>query len=455
MNRLTLRSVVILVAAAVLAGLLGARCVIVLLGSAKSHGVAMQRRALRAVGHKPTTHQLLAEIDPLLDALDWLPGDADVCYQLGRDLHRLAFADEPLPLVARRRLVDALSLDAWAKATDHDFLLQAAIASYDRAVAANQLVSGARFWREVARATLVPPGAQAWAAAVKPAVVGALAFDPQDPGKWRVAGDLAVGADDVDTAVTWYRASLAWKLDGVDAVIESLLGHPDGALRLAEAIPEDAEAWRRVASYLYDNWRVDAAHDAFTKALALENLTPLWPPAGEAISDGDFTADQHCLLHPWTVTPLRGIDVIRERHDQSGALRVTFGRGESNWYHVTQRVAVQPGHRYRLSARVRVEGFEQAESFGVEAVHPYDVGLFAADARCYATRPARGAPPWPVSDGSFVTVSTDLTPPPGLRMLSVRLRRFGGDPRAGGRVTFTAVSLQPVPEPKEEPLDQG
>ncbi len=453
MKALSLRSVAVLLLSAALFGLLASKAAFTLLGSTKAHELAMQRRSIRATSNRLSKRQLAHEVKQLLEALTWMPNDADLWYQLGRNLHLIAGGDVSLSPYVRERLVAGLDLSAESSTAPHrELSLQAAIVSYDRAIAANHLVSGVRIWKVAAQVALDPPDAQTWQTQTKPALALAAAFDPEDPGLWRAAGDLALNQNDTEMAVRCYRQSLRWKLDGVAVVAERLLDHPDGAALLDDAIPKNAVARRKLADYLLDQWRFDAAREAFAQALRLEGRAPSLPPAGEVISDGDFTADPALLLRPWEVVEVPGVDILHDRNDEGGVLRVAFKRGPGNWYHVKQEVPVEPGGRYRLAALVSVDGFVASETFGVEAVHPYEATLFAADARC---RVSGRHDLWPASNGEFVTVTTELTVPPGLRMLSVRLRRFGGDARDAGHVSFTNVSLVRLPEPEEKTVDEN
>jgi hypothetical protein len=442
---------------AVIAGLVGlllilaaAKAATVFVGANFSHDVTMQRRAIRAVDRKPTPRHLAAEIEPLLAALRWQPRDADTWYLLGRNLHRLAVENVALSQVVRGDLVRRLLPGLDAETVDQrTLLLRAAVAAYDRAIAANQILSGARVWRLAARAALQQPTAAAWETDFAPALTEALTYDPSDPRLFRAAGDMAVAAGDTVRAVQWYHTSLAVKLDGVDQIAERLLDSPDGSELLAEAIPPKPEAWRRLATHLFGSWRFEAARRAFDRALAFENREALWPSPGEAVLDGDFTADPTRLLHPWRTVPVRGVELRREKSETGGALIATFDRGPVNWYHTTQRVAVEPGGRYRLAADLRLEDFGAGESFGVEVVHPYEASLFAAGARCHVGGRGAMRESLSVAIGETVTLATELTVPPGLRMLEVRLRRFGGKPKAVGRAVFTDVSLSRLPEPEE------
>jgi len=308
-------------------------------------------------------------------------------------------------------------------------------------------------WRVAAEIALAPDSATGWDQQWRPALEKGLAYDPDDPRLWRAAGDLALEHNDNTFAVRCYWRSLRFKLDGIEHVAGRLLGHPEAMPLVGKAIPDRPDAWRRLADYLFAQWRFDAAADAWARTLAYHNQTPLDQAPGEAVADGDFTADSARLLHPWRETKVPGVETIRETDADGGALRVVFHRGPGNWYHVRQAVPVEPGARYRLRAEVKVDGFVPDETFGVEVVHPYEAKIFAAVARCYVGgRPTKS---WPVSDGQFVTVETELTVPAGLRMLHVRLRRFGGEDKAVGRVWFKDVSLQVRPQAEDKTVDEG
>jgi tetratricopeptide (TPR) repeat protein len=295
-----------------------------------------------------------------------------------------------------------------------------------------------------------------WTATLRSQVEAALRYDPHDPTAWRAAGDLAWRFVDWDTAARWYRQSLAWKPDGLEHIAERLLSLPDGAMRLAAVLPPHPDAWRRLARYQFVQWRFASARESFAKAMQLANRRAVVPPAGEAVYDGSFTAAPELLLSPWMIESARGVEIKRRRADHDPPrLEATFRLGPGNWYHVAQHVMVEPGRRYRLTARVRVDGFEPEETFGVEVVHPYHLGLFAANAKCYADLPlaARLREPWPVCAKEFTTVEQTFTAPDDVLMLDLRLRRFDGDEARGGKVEFTDVSLQPLPDAPPEVAD--
>lgn len=446
---------------------LGGKALIVILAENPARAVAMERRQWRDIGREPSPAQLAAELDGLIRTLRRASGDADTWYCLGRNLHRLADADLALDPVIRQRLLRLLEMNPdFENQVPRDFFLATAAAAYERAVRTNRLISGARFWLAAAEVARREPDPESWEKQYRPLVEEALRYDPLEPAIWRSAGDLAIEHDDLASAVAWYRSSLNWKLDGLEKVVAHLLTAPDGLRRLAEVVPETGEAWRRLADYLFEQWRFSGAEAAFDHALELENKQAIRPPAGEAVLDGDFDQDADRLLHPWVVQSARGALVKRETaEDGKGSLKISFQNGPANWYHVSQLVEVTPGRRYRLSARVRVEGFAAEEQFGVEVVHPFDARLFAKDARCNAGKRYGLAEDdgLPVSRGEVVVVETVLVVPDGsgadeagaLRMLRVRLRRFGGDPQASGKVIFSGVSLRLLPETKDTVLDEG
>jgi len=433
---------------AVLFGKAGA----VFLSSVPAHELTMERRMLREAGKTPSPEHLIHEWSSRSRALYWSPGDADLWFQLGRNLHRVALADVPVPKSYLGEIGAFLSLPAPQQPGDQrELLLTGAIAAYDRAVAANQLVSGARFWRLAARDAIAADKPEPWENALKPAVQKALEFDPNDPAAWRAAGEMALRHDDPDAAVLWLKGSLTVKLDGLERVAETLLTLPEGSRRFGEVIPEKAEAWKRLARYLFTQWRVPSAVEAFDHAMRLAGTTAIRPPEGEAVSDGDFADDSERLLHPWRIEAARGVKTIRRVEQRQ--LEVVFQRGPANWYHVWQEVAVEPGRNYRLSASLQVDGFSPDETFGVEAVHPYEISLFAANARCYAAAGPSYRQPLPVSDGRFVTVETTFRAPDGVRVLIVRPRRFGGDEKASGTLRIRAVSLRQTAEPEDSAVD--
>jgi hypothetical protein len=229
----------------------------------------------------------------------------------------------------------------------------------------------------------------------------------------------------------------------VDEIVRRLSLVPDGDRVLAQAIPHTGAALRRLAQIYFDVWRFADARATWTAALRLDGATPVWPSGGEALLDGEFNQDEHRLLYHWIVESMAGVNLERKTEGGESFLAADFAHGPDNWFHVTQAVPVEPGRRYRLTARVRVKGFAPDDLFGVEAVHPYAAELFAARAVCLAgpAEPSRAVSPYPVSNGSFVTVHVDLTVPEGLHLLSVRLRRWA--PNSGaGRVDFTGVSLR-------------
>jgi hypothetical protein len=447
-------------AGAALLAVLAVKSIAVFLSAFAVADLTEQRQAMLAAGKAPTPRQLADELIDFLSAARWAPGDADIWYALGRNLHRLADDGTPVPAVARQALAAAFSLPLPPSAVEERaWRLTAARAAYDRAIAANQLVSGARFWRLAAQLAEQPTDPRQWAARIKPEVERALVYDAQDPAMRRAAGELALAHDDLPTALQWFRASLTWKLDGLEEVVEALLSTPDGDRRLGEAIPNTAEAWRRLARYLFSLWRVDTARWAFLHAMRLAGTTPIWMTGEQALLDGDFSADPERMLHPWVIEPARGVQLAREAapSDPVG-LTAVFEGGPGNWYHVTQLAPVEPGRRYRLSARVRVQGFGADETLGVEAVHPFDPALFAANAKCYAAPPDRHSgrrEGWPVSAAQFVRVEQEFVVPDGLRMLSVRLRRFGGESLRSGRVWFTDVSLEELPPSPPAPAAEG
>jgi len=459
--------ILLLLATVGLAGL-GVKALTVFLAETPARAVALERRQWREIGRDPSPTQLAAEVGDLLRTLRRAPGDADSWYCLARNLHRLAGADVLLEPTSRQELTARLALNPdLENGPPPAFFLAAAGAAYQRAIDANRLISGARFWQTAAEMARRGPDVERWMQHDKRQVQQALRYDPQEPAIWRSAGDLAIEHGDLDAAIEWYRYSLSWKLDGLEKIVARLLAAPDGSRRLAEAIPENGEAWRRLADYLFRQWRFSAAESAFERALSLENKQPIRAPEGEAVLDGEFRLDADLLLHPWVIQSVRGAMVKRETTDEGkGVLKISFQNGPANWYHVSQLVEVQPGRRYRLSANVRVEGFAADEQFGVEVVHPFEARLFAKDARCRAGQRYG----WSrddglaVSRGAFVVVETEVTVPDGngagadagaLRMLRVRLRRFGGDPQAHGKVAFTGVSLRLLPETKDAVLDEG
>jgi len=422
----------------------------VMIAAAASHEVAMERRSLRLAEVRPSAEQLAAEVLQLNRSLAWAPHDADTWYLRGRNQHRLAAAGAMLGREMMTALVGDADVDSF-----HQAMLDGAIESYTRAIEANALISGARLWRVAARVARDGTDVALWRSQRKQETIDALRFDPSNPALWRVAGDLAWRHNDVEAAREWYRVALSEKQDDLETIVQNLLTRPEGEALVNEVVPVTGPALRRLAQYYFDNWRFADATETFAAALRLEGAEPIAPTGDETLLDGDFNLASEKLLHPWIVEPARGVSVARiAEPDQRSLLQVHFRRGPTNWYHVVQQVPVQPGRRYRLSALVRVEDFASSDTFGVEAVHPYAVDLFAADTRCHAGRSKRSSA-LPASDGRFVRVQTDFVVPDGLRLLTVRLRRFSGKQESTGTVEFTGVSLQLLPEPEETPDAEG
>ncbi len=426
---------------AVIVGLLAVVLVVkslaVFMAAVEIRQVVETRRMVPAGSHL-TDDALVAELPALAAALFWTPGDADLHSQYGRDLHRLAVTGIVLPPSLLRDLAARFRMPA--NTESRILLLTGAIRSYEAAVRANALVPGARVWRVAAVVARDGADRQRWDRELRAEMQAALFYDPEEPGLWRTAGGLALDHGDTRSAVAWYQHSLQRQLDGLEEIAERLTLMVDGERLLAEAIPHTPAALRRLARWQFDAWRFADAQRTWTEALRLAKTTPLWASDGEAVLDGDFGEDESRLLHPWVVAPLAGVTVERRAAGVERFVSILFNRGVDNWYHVTQQVPVEPGRRYRLSARVRVQGFAPEDRLGVEAVHPYAAEFFAAVALCQAatTERSNGIP---VSNGQWVTVSTDLMVPPNLHLLSIRLRR-AGTASGTGQVDFASVSLR-------------
>ncbi|HPQ71085.1 MAG TPA: hypothetical protein PKW95_18310 [bacterium] len=437
-----LRTVVIVAAFASLLAVLAGKSLTMMLSAFYTREVALERRQMQMAQERPSPAHLAEELERLDRALYWSGCDSDALYLKARNLHRLALLDDE----ADRRPVRAVLGE---RADDRDALLTAALAAYDRAIACNALVSGARFWRLSAQMSLAEPDRPSWREQYRDALAAALKFDPQDAVILRAAGDLALAYDDEEAARSWHRQALALRLDGLEEVAAQWLDRLDGPAALDEVIPRSGEARRRLAQFYFGEWLFADAREVFATALALEGKTPLWPEADETISDGDFRADENLLLHPWEIEPVRNVRLDHLNDKREGSfLRASFRHGPFNWYHVFQRVPVEPGRRYRLRARVRVEGFVAVEEFGVEAVHPFAAELYSAGARCRAGGASAENDDMPVSAGRFVDVAVEFDVPLGLRLLTVRLRRFGVGQAEKGSVDFAAVSLKPVAQPE-------
>jgi len=439
-----LRDVVMVAAFLSLLAVLAGKSLTITIGAFYSRAVALERRQLQLAQERPSPAHLAEEIERLDRALRWSSCDSDALYLKARNLHRLALLDDEVD----RRLVRAA---LGGQGDDRAALLSAAVAAYDRAVACNALVSGARFWRLSAQLSLAAADRQRWREQYRGAVAAALKYDPHDAAILRAAGDLALAYGDEEAARSWHRQALALRLDGLEEIAAQWLDRLGGPAALDEVIPRTGEARRRLAQFYFGEWLFADARDVFTTALALAGDTPVWPEAEETIADGDFRAEERLLLHPWEIEPVRNVRLERQSDKQGTSfLRASFHHGPFNWYHVFQRVPVEPGRRYRLSARVRVEGFVATEEFGVEAVHPYAAELFSAGARCRAGGAAAENDAMPVSAGRFVDTAVEFDVPPDLRLLTVRLRRFGVGRAEKGFVDFAAVSLKPAAQPEAD-----
>lgn len=445
MNKMRANLPLVIVVGLLLA-LLAGKALAVMVSGAAVRTVALDRRSLQQAGMPLSPDQLETELRPLERGLFWSPCDAETWCHYARNLHRLAMSDRETHGDTLARLQKKWGLGA--DMDQRETLLRAAMFAYDEAIRHNALITGAHLWRIAAKVALDGANPENWRRELRAAVADALRYDPQDPALWRAAGDLAVRHGDPDTAAQWYRQSLTYRLDGLAQVADKLLLDPEGSGRLAEAVPETAPALRELARYYYARWRLAEAYQIFARALALEGIEPLAPSPGQALLDGDFSQSQDRLLYAWQTERAQGVSVkrVREEEDES-FLSVRFRHGPDNWYHVYQQAPVIAGQRYRLSARVRSEGFSPATQLGVEVVHPYEASLYAAsDARCRARRGSGSVADksLPVCGERFTLIETELTIPDGLWMVKVRLRMLDKGKKGAGRADFTDISLRQV-----------
>jgi len=165
------------------------------------------------------------------------------------------------------------------------------------------------------------------------------------------------------------------------------------------------------------------------------------------VFNGGFEHDLLNGAFDWREDPVSGAafssdsDVV---HTGRRALRITFDGGANlDFQNLWQFSPVEPRHRYRFAAYLRLEGIstDSGIRFAIyDAFHPAALQILSPD--------LVGSHPWSL-------VEADLVTGPETHLLTIALRRVPSwkfDNKLRGTVWVDDVSLVPVPgDPKESP----
>jgi hypothetical protein len=160
-------------------------------------------------------------------------------------------------------------------------------------------------------------------------------------------------AEKLSTPSTWRRTFLdtAARKGDINAFPELMsLIQPDNPIRVGIS-------WNVYFKRLIPN---GASRMAYAVWVGLIDLDPTG--ALGLIYNGGFEQDATGLPFDWTITPARGMEIVRDEDihaEGTSSLRVTFGGGETNFNNVQQTLILDPG-RYRFSGQVRMDDLRNA-----------------------------------------------------------------------------------------------
>lgn len=157
----------------------------------------------------------------------------------------------------------------------------------------------------------------------------------------------------LSTPSTWRRTFLdtAASKGDIDAFPELMaLIQPDNPIRIGSS-------WNLYFNRLIPNGASRMAYAVWVGLIDLD-------PAGSLglLYNGGFEQNATGLPFDWTITPARGMEIVRDTEIHAGgaaSLRVTFGGGETNFNNLQQTLILDPG-RYRFSGQVRMDDLRNA-----------------------------------------------------------------------------------------------
>ena len=157
----------------------------------------------------------------------------------------------------------------------------------------------------------------------------------------------------LSTPSTWRRTFLdtAARKGDIDAFPELMaLIRPGNPIRTGSS-------WNVYFNRLIPN---GASRMAYAVWVGLIDLDPTGTLG--LLYNGGFEQNATGLPFDWTITPARGLEIVRDTEIHTGgaaSLRVTFGGGETNFNNVQQTLILDPG-RYRFSGQVRMDDLRNA-----------------------------------------------------------------------------------------------
>lgn len=152
---------------------------------------------------------------------------------------------------------------------------------------------------------------------------------------------------------TWRRSFLdtAARKGDINAFPELMyLIQPDNPIRVGTS-------WNLYFNRLIPNGASRMAYAVWVGLIDLDEAGALG-----LIYNGGFEAEPTGLPFDWTITPARGMEIVRDPDihvEGAASLKVTFGGGETNFNNVQQTLILDPG-RYRLSGQVRMDDLRNA-----------------------------------------------------------------------------------------------